>query len=89
MKEANKTQSEIKKRQLVGTVVSTKMQNAVAIKVVNKKLHPLYKKVVNRFRRYMAQNSIEGLNVGDRVRIVESRPLSRRIRWIVVEKLDK
>ena len=85
--ENNKTKK-LEKRQLVGTVMSNKMGNAVTVRVINKKLHPLYKKVVNKFVKYMAKNDIEGLNVGDRVRIIETRPLSKKIRWIVTEKLD-
>lgn len=77
------------KRQLIGTVMSNKMLNTVTIRVINSELHSKYKKVVRKFRKYMAHNEVEGLNVGDKVKIVESRPLSKNVKWIVISKLDK
>ncbi|MEI7603740.1 MAG: 30S ribosomal protein S17 [bacterium] len=86
MKETN---NKITKRQFVGTVVSNKLPNTVTVRVINSKLNPLYKKVVKQYRKHMAQTDIEGLNIGDKVRIMENRPLSKRKKWYVVEKLDK
>ena len=82
----NKTMKK-EKRQLEGVVMTNKMTNAVTVRVINKKLHPLYKKVVKQYRKYMAKNSIEGIEVGDKVRIEETRPMSKSIRWVVIEKL--
>lgn len=84
MKESKK----IQKRTLVGTVRSNKMQKAVTVRVINKKLHPLYRKVVKQYRSYMAKNEFENVKVGDQVRITETRPLSKKIRWVVTEVLE-
>lgn len=72
-----------------GTVVSDKMQKTVVVAVEAHYRHPLYKKTVRRVRRYMAHDEADECRVGDRVRIVESRPLSRRKRWRVVEVLAR
>jgi small subunit ribosomal protein S17 len=77
----------IKKRQLVGTVMSNKMEKSVTVRVINKKLHPLYKKIVKQYKKYMAHNELEDINVGDRVRLIESKPMSKHKRWVLVEKL--
>lgn len=76
-----------KSKQYIGTVMSDKMTKSVTVRVVKKKLHPLYKKVVQQYRKYMAHNELEGAKTGDRVRIVEARPMSKNKRWVVVEKL--
>lgn len=72
-----------------GTVVSDKMQKTVVVAVESHFRHPLYKKSVRRVRRFMAHDEAEESHLGDRVRIVESRPISRRKRWRVVEVLVK
>ncbi len=72
-----------------GTVVSDKMQKTVVVAVESHFRHPLYKKSVRRVRRFMAHDEAEESHLGDRVRIVESRPISRRKRWRVVEVLAK
>ncbi len=72
-----------------GTVVSDKMQKTVVVAVESHFRHPLYKKRVRRIRRFMAHDEAEEARLGDRVRIVESRPISRRKRWRVVEVLAK
>lgn len=72
-----------------GTVVSDKMQKTVLVAVESNIRHPLYKKIVRRVRRFMAHDEAEDARLGDRVRIVESRPLSRRKRWRVVEVLSR
>lgn len=72
-----------------GTVVSDKMQKTVIVAVESHFRHPLYKKSVRRVRRFMAHDEAETAQLGDRVRIVESRPMSRRKRWRVVEVLAK
>lgn len=72
-----------------GTVVSDKMQKTVLVAVESNIRHPLYKKIARRARRFMAHDEAEDARLGDRVRIVESRPLSRRKRWRVVEVLSR
>lgn len=72
-----------------GVVVSDKMQKTVVVAVESQFRHPLYKKSVRRVKRYMAHDEAEECRLGDRVRILESRPLSRRKRWRVVEIISR
>ena len=70
-----------------GVVVSDKMDKSVIVEVSRTVLHPLYQKYVRKRTRFMAHDETNALKIGDRVRIVESRPMSRRKRWRVQEKL--
>ncbi len=72
-----------------GTVVSDKMQKTVLVAVEANIRHPLYKKRVRHLRRFMAHDEREDCRMGDRVRIIESSPISRRKRWRVVEVLER
>ncbi len=71
----------------VGVVVRDKMDKSVIVEVNRTVLHPLYQKYVKKRTRFMAHDETNECKVGDRVRIVESRPLSRLKRWRVQEKL--
>lgn len=66
-----------------GIVVSNKMQNTVVVKVERTYRHPQYSKVVTRAKKYYAHND-SPLNIGDEVKIMETRPLSKLKRWRVV-----
>jgi len=77
------------RRLLDGTVVSTKMQKTVVVSVERSRQHPLYKKIVRTHKKYLAHDEDEICREGDVVRIRESRPLSRRKRWRVVEVLRR
>lgn len=70
-----------------GVVVSDKMDKSVIVEVSRTVLHPLYQKYVRKRTRFMAHDETNACKVGDRVRIIESRPLSRRKRWRIQEKL--
>jgi small subunit ribosomal protein S17 len=72
-----------------GTVVSDKMQKTVLVAVEEHIRHRLYKKRVKRMRRFMAHDEREESQMGDRVRIIEAAPISRRKRWLLVEVLQK
>jgi small subunit ribosomal protein S17 len=72
-----------------GTVVSDKMQKTVLVAVEEHITHRLYKKRVRRLRRYMAHDENENAHMGDRVRILEAAPVSKRKRWQVVEVLQR
>jgi len=74
---------EINKRKLHGVVVGNKMEKTVKVLVERQKSHPRYKKVVNHRKVYFAHTEKE-LNQGDEVTIQESRPFSKKVRWIVV-----
>lgn len=73
----------------IGIVSSDKMQKTVVVRVDRLVKHPTYKRYVRRRSKFMAHNEIEGVSIGDQVRIVETRPLSARKRWRVVEVLRK
>lgn len=72
---------------LEGTVVSDKTDKTIVVAVETRMRHPLYKKIVRRLRRHMAHDESNDAKLGDVVRIVESRPHSRRKRWWLAEVL--
>ena len=74
-----------RRRILVGTVVSDKMDKTVVVRVERLVKDLRYKKYVRRYSRFLAHDEANDCNVGDRVRIVEHRPLSKRKRWMVKE----
>ena len=74
-------------KERVGLVVIDKMQKTVVVAVENRSPHPKYGKIVVRTRRYKAHDEENQCRVGDRVRILETRPLSRTKRWVVAEIL--
>ena len=76
------------RRRLTGVVTSNKMDKSVTVVITRTYRHPLYKKVVHSKKKLMAHDEL-GSEVGDRVRIVESRPISKRKRWVVEEILQK
>lgn len=73
------------RRSMVGTVVSNKMDKTVVVLVERLGRHPLYKKVVKRRKKFKAHDAENACQVGDVVRISESRPLSKEKRWVVEE----
>lgn len=77
------------RKQLVGRVTSNKMQKSVVVEVERVSRHPVYGKVIRSHRRFMAHDENNQCNIGDVVRIVESRPLSSRKRWVVEAILEQ
>jgi len=77
-----------RRRRLTGRVVSNKMDKTVVVKVERLQRHRIYKKVVRKSKKYKAHDEHNKCQVGDLVRIVESRPLSREKRWVVEEILE-
>lgn len=73
----------------VGVVSSDKMDKTVVVTVKDKIKHPLYKKIVNRTIKFKAHDEKNECGVGDKVLIMETRPLSRDKRWRVVEIIEK
>lgn len=73
----------------IGVVTSDKMSKTVSVRVDRLVKHPVYKRYVKRRSKFMAHNDVEGVSMGDMVRIVETRPLSAKKRWRVVEVLRK
>lgn len=73
----------------VGLVVSDKMDKTVVVAIVDNVKHPLYKKIVKRTVRLKAHDERNECRVGDRVEVMETRPLSKDKRWRVIEILEK
>jgi small subunit ribosomal protein S17 len=78
-----------RRKKLVGVVTSDKMDKTVVVRVERSYRHPFYEKVVSSAKKYMAHDEENTCRVGDQVRIVESRPMSRRKRWMVEEILER
>lgn len=75
------------RREVVGVVISNKMKNTVTVQVSRKLRHPKYQKVIERSKKYYAHDETNELSLGQKVRLVETRPLSKLKRWRVIEAL--
>jgi small subunit ribosomal protein S17 len=73
----------------VGIVTSDKMEKTVVVVVERRTTHPLYRKIVTRSEKLKAHDETNDVRVGDRVRVVETRPLSKSKRWRVVDVLER
>ena len=77
-----------RRRRIVGRVTSDKMDRTVVVEVASTKIHPLYRKVVRSTKRYLAHDEDNQAQIGDRVEMVESRPISKRKKWVVERILN-
>ena len=77
------------KKEKLGLVVSDKMTNTVVVKVAEHKPHPKYRKVIVRTKNYVAHAENGSCGIGDKVRIVEMRPISKTKCWTVAEVVTK
>jgi len=77
------------KRVLQGTVISDKGDKTVVVRVDRRVQDPLYKKFITRSNRFMAHDEGNAFKAGDQVRIEESRPLSKRKRWVVLGRVGE
>ena len=77
------------RRERVGVVVSNGMDKSITISVKQKIKHPIYGKFVNKTSKFMAHDEENTCNVGDMVRISETRPLSKNKRWRLVEIIER
>lgn len=73
----------------VGTVVSDKMDKTVVVTIADNVRHPLYKKIIKRTIKLKAHDEQNQCGIGDRVLVMETRPLSKDKRWRVVEIIEK
>lgn len=73
----------------VGKVVSDKMDKTIVVLVEDRKAHPLYKKIMKRSIKLKAHDETNQCGIGDRVRVMETRPLSKDKRWRLVEVIEK
>ena len=77
------------KRSFVGLVTSEKMDKTIVVSISTKKMDRLYKKYVTRTKKYMAHDELNDAHVGDTVRIVECRPLSKNKCWRLAEIVER
>ena len=77
------------KKEFVGVVTSDKMTKTIVVSIETKKLHPLYKKYVKRTKKVKAHDEKNDAKMGDRVRVIECRPLSKEKCWKLVEVLER
>ena len=91
MSDATETNEARENRRKVreGLVASTGMDKTIVVRVVDRVRHPRYDKTVQRTTKFLAHDELNDARVGDRVRIRETRPLSKRKRWHLVEVLER
>jgi len=77
------------RKERIGTVVSNKMQKSIVVAVKRKVKHPIYGKFVNRTTKFYAHDENDTCSIGDTVRIMETRPLSKTKCWRLVEIIEK
>ena len=77
------------RKERIGKVVSNKMQKTITVAVDRKVKHPIYGKFVNRTTKFKAHDEENTAGIGDTVRIMETRPLSKEKRWRLIEIIEK
>lgn len=77
------------RKERVGKVVSNKMNKSITVLVEGKVKHPIYGKFVNKSKKFVAHDEKEECNIGDTVRIMECRPLSKRKRWRLINIIER
>ena len=77
------------RKELVGEVVSDKMDKTIVVEVSRRVRHARYQKVLTKYKKFYAHDEKNEAGVGDKVRIVDSRPLSKLKRWTLVQVLEK
>ena len=77
------------RKERVGVVTSNKMDKTITIAVERRLQHPVYGKFIKKTKKFMAHDEKNDCNIGDKVRIMETRPLSKRKRWRLVEILER
>ncbi len=87
-KQENKQERNLRKTR-VGTVVSDKMQKTIVVAVKDNVRHPLYKKIVKRTYKLKAHDENNECRIGDTVKVMETRPLSKDKRWRLVEIVER
>lgn len=89
MAEESQSPSRTKRKERVGSVVSDKMDKTIVVRVERRLQHPRFKKVVTRYRKFYAHDEERQAHLGDRVRIEETRPLSKTKSWRLVEVMER
>ena len=83
------TDEAVKRREWVGRVLSNKMNKTVVVAVERSVIHPLYRKVLRRITKFKAHDEENVCRIGDQVRMVETRPISKEKHWRVIEVVQK
>lgn len=89
MSSAAEATNKINKRIMTGVVQSDKMDKTIVVMVEYRKLHPLYKKYVKQSKKYKAHDEKNQAGTGDKVKIIESKPISKNKCWKLVEVIEK
>ncbi len=93
MQEENNIMTEIakkpSKKTRIGVVSSNKMEKTITVQVERRLRHPIYGKYVKKTKKFMAHDETNDCNIGDTVKIMESRPLSAKKRWRLVEVIER
>ena len=77
------------RKERIGTVISNKMEKSIVVEVKRKVKHPIYGKFINKTSKFMAHDEENSSNIGDTVKIMETRPLSKNKTWRLVEILER
>jgi len=77
------------RKERIGIVVSNKMEKSIVVAVKRKVKHPIYGKFVNRTKKFFAHDEENTCNIGDTVRIMETRPISKNKAWRLVEIIER
>lgn len=77
------------RKERIGQVVSNKMEKSITVAVHRKEKHPMYGKFVNKTTKFTAHDEMNECGIGDTVRIMETRPLSKNKKWRLVEIIEK
>ena len=77
------------RKERIGTVTSNKMKKSIVVSEVKKVKHPMYGKFVLKTKKYVAHDEKNDCNIGDTVKIMETRPLSKSKRWRMVEIIER
>jgi small subunit ribosomal protein S17 len=89
MSEVNAAVARNLRKTRVGKVASNKMDKTIVVEIVDSVRHPLYKKTVKRTVKFKAHDEENTCNIGDKVEIMETRPLSKEKRWRLVKVLER
>lgn len=77
------------RKERIGQVVSNKMQKSITVAVNRKEKHPIYGKFIRKTTKFTAHDETNQCNIGDTVRIMETRPLSKNKRWRLIEVIER
>ena len=77
------------RKERIGVVVSNKMDKSIVVEIERREKHPIYGKFIKKTSRFMAHDEKNDCNIGDTVRIMETRPLSKRKHWRLVEIIER